>query len=174
MSKTKRAYIKGISEVLKSQKDRGSFLHRRFTKLIKDGLSRAFVAEVELVDSGYDLSSWGRRSKVPVDATRFATINNFLEYPTGDSVPTHVSGSGMAAETWEERLYYDWIEIVKNAYNAVPLYEEAIHSGLWNSGDLDISIPGNRQNVVCELDDELCDELIADFLLEEWRGDPMP
>ena len=52
---------------------------------------------------------------MPIES--FDTIQDFLDYPTGHSIPTFNSGSGMSAERWGDlflefiREYiWDWIE----------------------------------------------------------------
>lgn len=52
-----------------------------------------------MVDAGYDISSFGVQLPELIDVSNFNTIADFLEYPTGQSMPTFCSGSGMHAET---------------------------------------------------------------------------
>lgn len=68
------------------------------------------AASIEVVDMGYDVSSFGRRTNEPIDAASFTTIQDFLDSPTGESIPTFNSGSGMRAESWEDRF----IEFVRD------------------------------------------------------------
>ena len=62
------------------------------------------AAEFEVIDSGYDVSSFGRKTGDAIDTSIFSTIEDFLDYPTGESVPTFMSGSGMAAQTYSDLL----------------------------------------------------------------------
>lgn len=75
------------------------------------------AAEFEVIDSGYDVSSFGRKTGNAIDISVFSTIEEFLDYPTGESVPTFMSGSGMAAQTYSELLgefirdqIWDWLD----------------------------------------------------------------
>lgn len=75
------------------------------------------AAEVEVIDSGYDVSSFGRKTGDAIDTSIFSTIEDFLDYPTGESVPTFMPGSGMAAETYSDLLgefirdqIWDWLD----------------------------------------------------------------
>jgi len=74
-------------------------------------------ATVEVVDCGYDKSSFGHSTGDKIDTSQFVTVGDFLDYPTGASVPTFISGSGMRAETYDERFeqfirdqIWEWVE----------------------------------------------------------------
>ncbi|MEV0901139.1 hypothetical protein [Actinoplanes sp. NPDC049802] len=82
------------------------------------------AADVEVVDSGYDVSTWGRRAnETNRERTRRGvslsgldqdwcrkhdrfrapgTLGDLFDAPTGDTLPTYQSGSGLAAGTWEQ------------------------------------------------------------------------
>lgn len=75
------------------------------------------AANIKVVDCGYDVSSFGRRTGEPIDASAYQTVEDFLEYPTGESVPTFMSGCGMAAQTYSDLLeefirdqIWEWME----------------------------------------------------------------
>jgi hypothetical protein len=81
----------------------------------------AQAADVEVVDYGYDVSSRGhrvpetnreraRRGVALSDSDRVAgTLGDLFDAPTGDTRPTYVSGSGLAAETWEGMWSDQWL-----------------------------------------------------------------
>jgi hypothetical protein len=64
------------------------------------------AAEVNWEDVGYDVSSYGKELNKPIDINQFKTIEDFLNYPTGASLPTYEPGSGMRYEIWEDEIYY--------------------------------------------------------------------
>jgi hypothetical protein len=61
------------------------------------------------VDSGYDVATEGVRTDTPLDPADFVTLGDLVESPTGETEPTHRSGSGLRARIFEdefvERLY---------------------------------------------------------------------
>lgn len=97
-------------------------------------------AEFEVIDSGYDVSSFGRKTGDAIDVSAFSTIEDFLDYPTGESVPTFMSGAGMAAQTYSDLLgefirdqIWDWLD--RNDLKSFVTDEE----GLVNDDFCDIS-----------------------------------
>lgn len=166
------AIIEDIANAMLMQKKEGSILHRKFLNLIKECIESASVAEVEVVDSGYDYSTFGRASHVKVNKNQFETIRDFLDYPTGNSRPTFCSGSGMVAETWEDYVSVEWSEIITNYYNAIPQYRDIISSSFW------IDYQGNalteEDEISDDLHNELCDYLIDIELISAWEDSPLP
>jgi hypothetical protein len=67
--------------------------------------SRTRGTEV-VVDTGFDLSTEGVRTDIPLDASDFVTLGDLLECPTGDTEATYIPGSGLRARTFED----DFIE----------------------------------------------------------------
>lgn len=98
------------------KKEHEEFLSKQITKLIKKDLNESLQeviqdwfftekkAYVEYVDSGYDVSSFGRQGNLPFSINDYKSVQDFLDEPTGNSVPTFVSGSGMGAERYEDLL----------------------------------------------------------------------
>ena len=80
----------------------GGELEIECIRWIQDVCRNNNAANVEVIDTGYDASSFGRILDEPIDTTQFETIQDFLDYPTGRSVPTFESGSGMRYETWDD------------------------------------------------------------------------
>jgi hypothetical protein len=164
--------IQTVAIKILSQKTRGSFLHGKFKKLISGYLSQAKKATIDYRDSGYDQSSYGLASSLPVDRNEFKTIDEFLFYPTGETRPTFCSGSGMSAETWLDRVSDVWCEIVFKQYNAIPEYQSVVKSCVF------FDRKGNKLTdmdlIIEELDQELLDYFLDSELLEAWRHDPLP
>ena len=169
---TRNTIIESISSKLLSQKSHGSFLHKKFRKLISESIKQAAVADIECIDTGYDQSSFGVKSSISVNKTIFSTINEFLEYPTGDSRPTFCSGSGMRTETWEELIADDWREIVVNQYNAIPECQSILSANRWT--DWKGNLITDKDEIIEDLDQALCDYIIDSELIEAWRSDPLP
>lgn len=166
------AIIEEIANAMLIQKKEGSILHGKFLNLVKECIQSASVADIEVVDSGYDYSTFGRSSYEKVNKSQFETIRDFLDYPTGNSRPTFCSGSGMVAETWEDYISEEWSEIITNYYNAIPKYRDIINSSIW------IDFQGNiltEKDEICEdLHNELCDYLIDIELMSAWEDSPLP
>ena len=74
---------------------------------LADVVARETRSEVEVVDCGYDVSSYGRRRKAPFRIADFDTVADFLQEPTGQTQATYESGSGMRAEDYEEVFLQD-------------------------------------------------------------------
>jgi hypothetical protein len=161
--------IQSIALKLLSQKEHGSFLHAKFKRLVSEKATQAFEADIEHVDTGYDQSCFGRKTSISLDKTKFKTINDFLEYPTGDSRPTFCSGSGMCAETWEDRIIDDWREIVVNQYNGISEYQSVLSDGRWT--DWKGSLITDKDEIIEDLDQELTDHIIDTELMGAWRHD---
>jgi hypothetical protein len=92
---------------------------------------------VEVVDVGYDVSTYPRRSSRPIDYSQFDTVQDFFDMYTGNTIATFCSGSGFAAETFEDifqefvRDYiYDWI-------THLPLAEKVFIDGEWDDDFMD-------------------------------------
>jgi hypothetical protein len=82
----------------------GGELEREAYRWIQEMGRTHSAASIKIIDSGYDVSSFGQRTNSSINTAAFDTIQNFLDYPTGESIPTFCSGAGMAAETWEDRF----------------------------------------------------------------------
>ncbi len=80
----------------------GGELETACIRWIQERVRNEKAAHVEVIDVGYDCSSFGKTTNDKIDPTAFQTIQNFLDYPTGQSIPTFLSGSGMMTETYEE------------------------------------------------------------------------
>lgn len=169
---TRNNIIESIASQLLSQKTRGSFLHEKFKKLVSESSAQAFVSSIDYIDTGYDQSFFGRKSSNPIDKSKFQTINDFLVYPTGDSIPTFCSGHGMVAEIWEDRITDNWREIVVNQYNAIPEYQSVLSAKSWT--DYQGNLITDDSEIVEDIDQALCDHIIDTELMEAWRHDPLP
>lgn len=110
--------VKDVVLKLKSEfmADSGE-LERSCYRWIQKACRERSAAISEVVDCGYDVSCFGRRTGEKIDTSAFETVDDFLNYPTGDSVPTFVPGSGMAAQTYSDLLeefireqIWEWIE----------------------------------------------------------------
>lgn len=65
------------------------------------------------IDSGYDYSTHPQQSdRTSFDINAYQTVEDFLGEPNGETIPTFVSGSGLAAETL-------WSSFENEAYNAL-------------------------------------------------------
>lgn len=61
--------------------------------------------EVEIVDVGYDCSSYPKKSNESFDLTKYTTVGDFLESEcSGNTVATYASGSGIACEMFSDEL----------------------------------------------------------------------
>ena len=60
------------------------------------------AARIDQVDSGWDVSMHGVTLDAPINMSAFEIIADFLDYPTGNTLPTYCSGSGFYAETYRE------------------------------------------------------------------------
>lgn len=70
-------------------------------------------AVIDFVDSGYDFSSYGRKTDQKFVLSDYRIIREFLEEPTGNTIATHESGMGFRAETIEEIVNYLGSELIK-------------------------------------------------------------
>lgn len=98
------------------KKEHEEFLSQQITKLIKKDLNESLQeviqdwfftekkAYVEYVDSGYDVSSFGRQGNLPFSINDYKSVQDFLDEATGNSVPTFEPGSGMRHETFDDLL----------------------------------------------------------------------
>lgn len=78
-------------------------------------------AEVFTQDLGYDFSSYGHRTNKPFDLTQYENVGDFLACEaTGNTVATYCSGSGFAAETYdnpaEEHAREAFIALVREKF----------------------------------------------------------
>lgn len=73
--------------------------------------------ELDVIDCGYDVSTYARKSDDGYDLSQYFKVQDFLdnEY-TGNTKATHMSGSGMMAETYYihfrdevDNLWFDYI-----------------------------------------------------------------
>ena len=65
----------------------------------------------------WDLSTRAVSTEQQYDLSAYDMIGDFLEEPTGNTVATYVSGSGFAAESWEEQVIDMLRETVWDAIN---------------------------------------------------------
>jgi hypothetical protein len=170
--RVRKEVLDNIAKALLGQSSRGSLLHAKFKKLISSMIFKASVADIEIVDVGYDKSCFGVKTTSPVSKNIYSTINDFLDYPTGDSTPTFCSGSGMSAERWEDRVIDDWREIVVRQYNSIPEYQDILSVCSWT--DWQGHLITDKEEIIEDLDQALCDYIIDAELLESWRNDPIP
>ena len=71
-----------------------------------------------VIDSGYDVSTSGTKSSDRLDVSSYISVGQFLENEyTGETVPTHCSGSGLAAQTYDEAAYDEAISIIHDHIN---------------------------------------------------------
>jgi hypothetical protein len=66
---------------------------------------------VSVVDSGYDVSTHGSVSDVPLQAEDFVTLGDLLDAPNGGTDATYVSGSGLRATTFEDDLMHRLFDV---------------------------------------------------------------
>lgn len=81
---------------------------------LANSITRNKRAEIEVVDCGYDYSTYGRRTNQPFCVSDFNTVRDFLNEPTGNTTATYVSGYGMAAETYKDDFLQDALEQINN------------------------------------------------------------
>lgn len=74
--------------------------------------------------------------------------------------------------TREDRIADDWRKIVVNQYNAIPEYAAIVRGCRWT--DWKGNLITDKDQVVENIDDALCDYIIDSELLEAWRNDPLP
>jgi hypothetical protein len=110
---------------------------------------------VEVVDSGYDISTEGVRTEDPLDSSDFITLGDLLESPTGDTEPTYVSGSGLRARTFEDD-FREYLYEVENLFLTGKNLNDAEHFATLEA--------------ICDLDADpsvvACDPEIAGMELE--------
>jgi hypothetical protein len=58
--------------------------------------------EIEIVDVGYDVSEHVHSTGESFNIENYENVKDFLEEPTGNTIPTYVSGTGLMAETYED------------------------------------------------------------------------
>ncbi len=62
-------------------------------------------AEIVVEHTPWDISSYGQRTSEGFDLSQYETVGDFVDNEaTGNTVATHLSGSGFAAELYAERL----------------------------------------------------------------------
>ena len=57
--------------------------------------------EIEIVDVVYDVSEHVHSTGESFNIENYENVKDFLEEPTGNTIPTYVSGAGLMAETYE-------------------------------------------------------------------------
>lgn len=62
-------------------------------------------SEVEVVDLGYDLSSYGYKTNKRFKLSNYKTVGDFLDEPNGETEATHVSGMGFTAKTIKSEIF---------------------------------------------------------------------
>lgn len=72
--------------------------------LIEQWLSQNTTFETYVDDVGYDRSVRSSPTGCPPDFWELNTLKEWMTSSTGQDKPTFMSGCGMRAETWEERL----------------------------------------------------------------------
>ena len=70
------------------------------------------VFEVYTDDVGYDKSTRSRATNSRPDFWGLTTLSEWMESSTGCDKPTFISGMGMMAETWEEKIKEELEEMV--------------------------------------------------------------
>ena len=83
-------------------------------ELLSDWLSKGVTFEARTEDVGYDVSTRSKATGERPDIEKLDTLGVWLSQATGQDVPTFQSGSGMRAETWEERLIQNLEEWIDN------------------------------------------------------------
>jgi hypothetical protein len=70
----------------------------------------------EVVNSGFDISSYGCTTNEPFDINDYELVQDFLKEPTGHTLATFESGSGFASQTYQDLFFEeaaaaiaDWI-----------------------------------------------------------------
>lgn len=108
---------KVVSEALAASGDRDSewSLARDeiVLELLEAWLSKRSTFEARTEDLGYDVSTRSHATGERPNLEKIETLGVWLSQATGQDVPTFQSGSGMRAETWEERLIQgleEWID----------------------------------------------------------------
>lgn len=134
----------------------GGELEQESYKWILKNCLIARAASIEVIDSGFDISSFGNIESGPIDTSAFKTIQDFFDYPTGQSIPTFERRSGMRAETWGERFIeyvrdYRWDWIAKSDF-----YSE---------------IFDERGDVDDDFHDELCVSEVDEYYFAERFGE---
>ncbi len=102
------------------------FMDRYTFRWLQNILRNEFKSTIEFVDSGYDLSSYGNRTREKYTLSDYETIGDFLNEPTGYTQATYISGSGLAAETWEERINGLFIDALTEWLKESGLYESIL------------------------------------------------
>lgn len=122
--------------------------------------------EVEVVDSGYDISTHAKLSDDQNSVSSYEIVQDFLDEPNGNTTPTFESGSGLIAETYSSDLDFELRDVFRDYL--VKLVPE-------------MRIGGNdfyAEALIDSLVDQDCDELqiLINFskmaikpIIEKWR-----
>ena len=88
------------------------FLAKKTVEFIEQEIDGSKLAIKETVDTGYDCSTYGRTTQQDYAVGDGVPLSEIYEQPTGNSIATHCSGSGMMCETWGhqigDRVFGDW------------------------------------------------------------------
>ena len=110
----------------------GGELEKESYRWIQNVCRTECAATVEVIDVGYDVSSYGQKLSEKIDVNDFYCIQDFLDYPTGYYIATYAPGAGMTHETWYDRFIefvrdsiWEWIasqdvdSMIKNEYDDI-------------------------------------------------------
>lgn len=122
--KTKRKFIDDREESLVSQdKIKSALVHAKeissqggvIEKWLKARLIEFYrsAKKVEFteVDVGFDCSTYAHETEQIFDCSTLKTVEDLLDLPTGRTIPTYISGNGMAPETFRDVLIPDLEEV---------------------------------------------------------------
>lgn len=97
-------YKIALDHIAELMKDDG-VLEREAVRWMQTIISSKPAGKEVIIDTGYDISVHGCKTDEAINTKDFIKIQDFLDLPTGESVPTYESGGGMRSESWEEELY---------------------------------------------------------------------
>lgn len=112
---------------------------------IADHALNGTCSVIDYIDSGYDYSSYGRRTNEPYKVEDFETVEEFLEEPSGNTNATFISGSGFAAEELSE-------EFEREVLDALTTWVSQQHRKKYGLEVADFDLPGWQEfwDLVCD------------------------
>ena len=118
------SYEKIIYQIKSVLMSSGGELETACIRWIQAKIRTEKAACIEVIDIGYDCSTFGKATNDKIDTAAFETIQDFLDYPTGQSTPTFVSGAGMSAQTYDEPFTefireYIWDWLTRQGYDPI-------------------------------------------------------
>lgn len=142
--------------------ENGEIVHKACTFLVKQ-LLQANRYTVECIDLGYDTSFYPVSTGHKIEINHSDSVSDLLNEPTGNSIPTFISGSGMACETFRDMLHDELHDIITTTViDTFPILDSA-YSDEEKMDILNEALHGMEVDAI-EVEDLLCKIKVCDLV----------